>query len=781
MTSLSELEAIKTHQADTTIIQDYPLVSFTTVSSETLYMTKTYSYDQASDELIKERAGSPVDGTFYRVDNLSLYDLFEHFGRLTAKEALIHGTIKEHEQVGICTNDHSIDGCMTRTKDNFSYPDNALMLLDHDPSDRGYKISSADNFIDTLELIDPQLKSCAYFYKTSASSGIRLNGKLLNDNTGIHVYLAIPGGQLKSYAEILFKRCILNDLGHIFISRNGRKYVRTIFDAAVHGPERIDYIAPAIINKPLEIDEPVSSSRAGNSIDGSLLSRLTPEEDVSYQDKRKKLLSSAEDDALEIRYEYAKSQSKITGIPAAKLFVFYTMGDQGVIDFGHPLTKDDGTQFSFADVVADPGEYKNLSMPDPFDPGDGPDKAQLYVNDNGTIVINSFAHGGTVYKLHQDGKLYTGKTSKDRREFKMIGPAEILAKSPIPNWLIQSYVIQGSMAQLVAESEAGKSFAVIDIALSIATGQDWNNCKVAQGPVAYLNSEGYSGITTRIQGWQQEHQSILHAPFLLSTEALDLTDDTAVANAQKTLDKFAQEHDGHISLIVVDTMHKSMSGDEDSSNTIRKFVNNLDKLCSYYGAAALINHHPGYGNINRARGSSAQFAAMDAQLLITKKNGKFQLECTKLKDGGKKPDPVGFELREIQLPELDEDGEHVTTCIPEYIPLSGQQSTRTVKLKSMSEGLTDTLKSFGNILKSNGTTEALKKDWRDELVTLRTLQDPGNSKDIASAKKMFGRSFKELTEAGVVVINSTDNCQYGEDIEPQWSDVKSYVPGEHFK
>jgi len=46
---------------------------------------------------------------------------------------------------------------------------------------------------------------------------------------------------------------------------------------------------------------------------------------------------------------------------------------------------------------------------------------------------------------------------------------------------------------------------------------------------------------------------------------------------------------------------------------------------------------------------------------------------------------------------------------------------------------------------------------------------------------MFGRSFKELTEAGVVVINSTDNCQYGEDIEPQWSDVKSYVPDEYFK
>jgi len=781
MTSLSELEAIKTHQADTTIIQDYPLVSFTTVSSETLYMTKTYSYDQTSGELIKERAGSPVDGTFYRVDNLSLYDLFEHFGRLTTKEALIHGTIKDHEQVCIRTKGQPIDGCMTRTKDNFSYPDNALMLFDHDPSDRGYKISSADNFINTLELIDPQLKSCAYFYKSSASSGIRLNGKLLNDNTGIHVYLAIPGDQLKPYAEILFKRCILNDLGHIFISKNGCKYVRTIFDAAVHGPERIDYIAPAIINKPLEIDQPVSSARAGNSIDGSLLSRLTPEEDVSYQDKRKKLLSGAEDDALEIRYEYAKSQSKVTGIPAAKLFVFYTMGDQGEIDFEHPLTKDDGTQFSFADVIANPDKYKNLSMPDPFDPADGPSKAQLYINDNGTIVINSFAHGSTVYKLHQDGKLYTGKASKARREFKMIGPAEILARPSTPNWLIEDYIIQGSTAQLIGESRLGKTFATIDIGLSIATGVDWNNCKVAQGPVAYLNAEGHTGMHTRIQGWQQEYQSIIDAPFLLSTEALDLTDDDAVVSAQVTLDRFAQEYDNQISLIIVDTMHRSMSGDEDSSKAFRKFIDNLDKLCSCYSAASLINHHPGHGNSNMARGSSAQLAAMDTQLLLIKKDGKVQLECTKLKDGGVQPTPVGFNLRVVQLPELDHKGNRVTTCVAEYEQLSGQQSTIAKGLKRMSTGLSNSLSTFNDILDSKNTTDASKDDWRNGLVTLRTLKDPNNSTDIATAKRMFSRSLKELTEAGVVIINSTGSYQYGEDIEPQWSDVKSYVPGEHFK
>ena len=457
------------------------------------------------------------------------------------------------------------------------------------------------------------------------------------------------------------------------------------------------------------------------------------------------------------------------------------MGDQGEIDFEHPLTKDDGTQFSFADVIADPDKYKNRSMPDPFDPGDGPSKAQLYVNDNGTIVINSFAHGGTVYKLHQNGKPYTGKTSVVEREFKMIGPAEILAKPTKPNWLIKDYIVQKSTAQLIAESGTGKTFTTIDIGLSIATGRDWNNCSVAQGPVAYLNAEGHAGMPTRIQGWQQEYQSIIDAPFLLSTDALDLTDNTAVASAQAVLDNFAQEYDNRISLIIVDTMRQSMSGDENSSQVFQKFIDNLEKLCRPYGATSLVNHHPGHSEKNKgkSRGSSAQLAAMDTQLLLVKRGGKVQLECIKLKDGGKKPDPVGFELREIQLPELDEDGKHVTTCIPEYIPLSGQQSTRATKLNRMSESLVDTLKSFGDIQESNNTTEVTKEAWKDEFIKLRAIKTPSGK--IETDKRAFNRSLGKLTEVGVVAINSNGNYEYGNDIEPQWSDVKAHVPSKHFK
>ena len=135
----------------------------------------------------------------------------------------------------------------------------------------------------------------------------------------------------------------------------------------------------------------------------------------------------------------------------------------------------------------------------------------------------------------------------------------------------------------------------------------------------------------------------------------------------------------------------------------------------------------------------------------------------------------------MQLPELDHKGNRVTTCVAEYEQLSGQQSTTAKGLKRMSTGLSNSLSAFNDILDSNNTTDASKDDWRNGLVTLRTLKDPNNSTDIATAKRMFSRSLKELTEAGVVIINSTGSYQYGEDIEPQWSDVKSYVPDEYFR
>ena len=50
--------------------------------------------------------------------------------------------------------------------------------------------------------------------------------------------------------------------------------------------------------------------------------------------------------------------------------------------------------------MADPATYDGETLADPIDGIEyGPGKAKLFINDDGSIVVNSFAHGGRSFRL----------------------------------------------------------------------------------------------------------------------------------------------------------------------------------------------------------------------------------------------------------------------------------------------------------------------------------------------------------------------------------------------
>src|SRR5699024_10992484 len=73
-------------------------------------------------------------------------------------------------------------------------------------------------------------------------------------------------------------------------------------------------------------------------------------------------------------------------------------------------------------------------------------------------------------------------------------------------WLIKGVLPIGSVASLVGASGAGKSFAAVDIACSVASGQSWAGHEVREpSGVVYVSAEGGSGIDKRVIGWAQHH------------------------------------------------------------------------------------------------------------------------------------------------------------------------------------------------------------------------------------------------------------------------------------
>ena len=67
---------------------------------------------------------------------------------------------------------------------------------------------------------------------------------------------------------------------------------------------------------------------------------------------------------------------------------------------------------SIADVLADPERFHDQTLADPIEgPAYGRGKAKVFRNTNGSVVINSFAHGGIVYRLRHDAAFIEAQIS----------------------------------------------------------------------------------------------------------------------------------------------------------------------------------------------------------------------------------------------------------------------------------------------------------------------------------------------------------------------------------
>jgi hypothetical protein len=758
----------------------YPAVSFTLVTSNSNPMTKIYAWDIESNSFKNSRCGNLVDGKLSRID-ASLDTLLNEMKGFGSKHALIHG-VASYKNIDVCTKDNLIQGSISRTSDNFKYPENSLLLFDYDPSERGQTINNVEDFIKIIESINPQLKHCAYISKPSASSGIKLKDKIVNDNKGLHIYFAIQG-DLQKYAKTLFQRLVLDGYGHVFISASGSRQVRSIFDTTVHKSERLDFVAPAIVELPLTIDKNshVYSKRPGGYIDTSGLPNLTQGELDKYNAICIELLNDATNDAYAIRELYLVKHSRTTNKPIERLRLDYQLGDSGEIDFDHQLVKNDGTLFSFSEALDSEFKYHKLSMRDPFEPDYGKDKAMLFINKDGSLAIHSYCHGETTYKVTKDGVLYLRADESNLPIFRTMEIDEILKEPPPLEWLVKDYILPESQVMVVGPSEIGKTFLTIDMALSIATGRNWNSRVVKQGPVAYINAEGQRSMQYRIKGWEQEHQSLANAPFLLSQDACDLMSDESIEAAIIKLDKFAIKHNRSISIIFIDTLHRNMSGDEDRSPDIRTFMNNLEYLCRRYGAAGFINHHPGHGNNGRARGSSSMKAALDTELLLNKdtKSGIVSLSCEKLKDGGEKPKPVEYSIKQISTSWLDTDGKQVTTCVAEYNQLSSGQIKQLFSNKPTPAPIIVSIEALISSFQKLSIS-ASEKDWRNEFnkIYKANWKSVKANKQNSFKKNSMNRAFTKSrnTLVGEQVISCKNGRWEFTDLKKStWSDIGQYA------
>jgi hypothetical protein len=216
----------------------------------------------------------------------------------------------------------------------------------------------------------------------------------------------------------------------------------------------------------------------------------------------------------------------------------------------------------------------------------------------------------------------------------------------------------------------GKSFLLVDLACCIATGTNWFNHKVRQGPVFYIAGEGHAGLARRFAAWSKARGVAITAetPLYKSSRAVMLLDPDAAAGVQAEVDRMIQQSGQPPVLIIIDTLARNFGdGDENKQADAGKFIEHLDKhLRRVYKCNVMIVHHSGH-EMDRARGSSSLKAAMDQEISVKNVGGKIEVKWTKMKDA-EMPKEKRFKISQIGLGRFDENGEEI---IGAYLELDG--------------------------------------------------------------------------------------------------------------
>tara|TARA_R110000782_G_scaffold15750_1_gene45766 strand:- start:51 stop:953 length:903 start_codon:yes stop_codon:yes gene_type:complete len=194
----------------------------------------------------------------------------------------------------------------------------------------------------------------------------------------------------------------------------------------------------------------------------------------------------------------------------------------------------------------------------------------------------------------------------------------------------------------------------------MAAGRDeWMGHKVRPGQVVYLAGEGHHGLRGRIAAWKHHHKAS-HVDMMISKSGCDLNEPTGYQKVVEALRDLPKTPD----VVVVDTLHRFLSGDENSAQDAKTMLDACAAIMLEFGCTVILVHHTGVSDEaqHRARGSSAWRGALDIEISV-KPGDTIEVSQKKSKDA-EVVEPAYIELQSVEIPGwLDEDGEPVSSAV----------------------------------------------------------------------------------------------------------------------
>jgi hypothetical protein len=205
-----------------------------------------------------------------------------------------------------------------------------------------------------------------------------------------------------------------------------------------------------------------------------------------------------------------------------------------------------------------------------------------------------------------------------------------LGKRPDPVWILPNTVPAG-LTVVYGQPKAGKTFWCIELVTCFATGKPFHGAKLGKsGRVLYVAAEG---------GGKAIYNRIMAVALKRGIAAAELEPNLEIVehgidlNNAQSVDEFLKENPGNWDLVVIDTLARCMSGDENSTIDMNGAVNECDRIRRKAGGDLILVHHQGWSKA-RPRGASALFGALDGLIRVYRDTDRYTVvEVEALREG----------------------------------------------------------------------------------------------------------------------------------------------------
>lgn len=376
--------------------------------------------------------GDLCEGTFKVLYFSTIYQFAKLIASVTTAQAISSSLPLSGAREGmIVTKARAAENpqALTRTMKDIGFlgGTKGIIALDHDPA-AGRPTLNRDDLWKLLKSIAPEVAGAGVLWWCSSSSFIYNGDEELYGLRGQRLYLMVADiSDTERVGKVLAQRLWLAGHGFIVISSSGQRLERTVFDAAMFQPSRLDYIGGAVCHAPLvqKRGAPVVLSDGGWLNTATAFRNLTPAEEMKYASLVQDAKAQAESAANVAResWKSARREADVkklssAGMPIAEATdrVERTLAAalDGMLLGAFEVHMADGSITTVGTILDNRDRFHGALTLDPLEPEYANRKVtgKLFLY-GATPTLHSFAHGGATYRLRrQPHRIYVQRGRK---------------------------------------------------------------------------------------------------------------------------------------------------------------------------------------------------------------------------------------------------------------------------------------------------------------------------------------------------------------------------------